>query len=800
MKPKILLSILLIGTLLSSCDYRLTTPQAANSSTAGTGQNGALSTTTPTPTPVPQTHLSTGKADFYAGDYDNALVELTAAQNTTDPEIIAEAMLFIGRISLEKQDFQAAVQKLGYLVNTQSTGESRNSGFFFLAQSYDGLQEYQLAADAYKNYLALNPTSPVQSDILVMEGNDLVSAGNDAAALAAYQAALPLARPEYKDEVAIKLAEETAATGDSAAAITQYSDLYASTSSVYTKSTVNFLLGRLYLQTGDAEKAYSLFQDSVSEYPASIDTYNGLVALIDADQPVDDLLRGIVDYNAGQYGMANSAFDRYMVAKPNHDATPIYYKALSFYNMGDYKNEVIEWDKLINNYPNDPYYAEAFIQKATTQWDKLSQYATAAQTLLTYVTQAPSSDKAASYLYTAGRIYEQGNLLELAAQTWQRVFTEYPAYDKAILAQFNAGICYYRLGEYSQALVVFQRNALLTSNAPDKARADLWVGKTLQKLYKKADALASFKQASTEDPTGYYSIRANELLNGQTPFQQSSSIDLGVNLNEEKNDAVDWMRSKFNIAADIDLLDPGDLENNILYQRGDAFWKLGLTAKAQSEFDSLSQQFTTDPTNSFRLMNHLIDLGINQTAIICARQILDIVGLGDATMLDQTPAYFNHVRFGVYYRTIIVPAAVENNIDSMLIFSLIRQESMFESEISSSQGATGLMQIMPAVGQEIATDYGWPDNYIQQDLTRPLVNVKMGTHYLTKWYNYFNGDVMAALAAYNGGIGYAMSWVKLADNDPDLMLEIIPDYFETQDYIRYVRENYELYKSIYTRQ
>jgi soluble lytic murein transglycosylase len=110
------------------------------------------------------------------------------------------------------------------------------------------------------------------------------------------------------------------------------------------------------------------------------------------------------------------------------------------------------------------------------------------------------------------------------------------------------------------------------------------------------------------------------------------------------------------------------------------------------------------------------------------------------------------------------------------------------------------MQIMPAVGQEIATDYGWPDNYIQQDLTRPLVNVKMGTHYLTKWYNYFNGDVMAALAAYNGGIGYAMSWVKLADNDPDLMLEIIPDYFETQDYIRYVRENYELYKSIYTRQ
>lgn len=799
MKIKFLLSILLIGTLLSSCDYRLTTAQSPSLLTAGNNQNSAFSSPTATPTPAPQTRLSAGKADFYNGDFDNAVIELTAAQNSTDPEIIAEALLFLGRIPLERQDYQTAVQKLGYLVNTQSPGEARNSGFFFLAQSYDGLQEYQLAADAYDNYLKLNASSPVKADILVMEGDDLVSTGNHAAALAAYQAALQLSRPEYQDEVAIKVAQETAATGDTTSAITQYSNLYASSSSVYTKSKVNFLLGQLYLQIGDPDKAYSFFQDSVIKYPGSIDTYYGLVTLVDANQPVDDLLRGIVDYNAGQYGIATAAFDRYMAANPNHDATPNYYKALSFYNMGDYENEVAEWDKLIQNYPGDPYYAKAFIEKATTQWNKLGQYASAAQTLLTYVAQAPDSDEAAGYLYTAARIYMQGNMLELAAQTWERVFQEYPAYDNAILAQFNAGICYYRLAYYSQALMVFQRNALLTTSAPDKARAELWVGKTLQKLSKKEEALASFKQAATDDPTGYYSIRANELLNGQSPFPASSSIDLGVNLAKEKNDSVDWVHSKFNIAADVDLLNPGDLANNILYQRGDAFWALGLTTKAQSEFDSLSQQLTTDPANSFRLMNHLLDLGFNQTAILCARQILDIVGLGDATMLDEIPAYFKHVRFGAYYRNIIAPAASENNLDSLVLFSMIRQESMFDSKITSSQGATGLMQIIPSVGQEIVADYGWPENYVDQDLTRPLVNIKLGAHYLTKWYNYFNNDMVAALAAYNGGIGYAMTWEKYADNDPDLLLEVIPDNFETRDYIRFIRENFEIYKSIYTR-
>lgn len=788
--------MILITFLASSCTRSYTT-----SATSAIAANPAAPTALPTPTatPTPKAYLVSGESDFNNGDYDTALSELTSAQNSDDPEIVARARLLIGRISLQKGNYEDAVRKIGELVNTLPAGDSRNTAFFFLAKSYEGMQQYQLAADAYQNYLNFFPDLPIQADLLEMMGDDLLSAGNYPSALAAFQKAVPIARPEYLEEIEVKAAQATALNGDASGAIDQYLSIYQSSSNNYILSEINLLLGRLYLEQGMPDKAYERFQISVAQFPTTYDTYNGLVALVDAGQPVDDFLRGLVDYYNGQYGVAITALDSYMANHPDHDGSPLYFKALSYYNLGQYDNEVATWDTLINNYPDDQYFDNAFLEKATTQYYQLGQYATAAQTLLSYVTQAPLGDNAPYYLYEAGRIYEMGNRLEQAAQTWSRMVNEYPSNDKSLLALFNAGVCYYRLAEYSNALATFERTSLLSSNTIDKARAELWIGKTQQQLNKKDEAKSAFQQAALADPTGYYSIRAQEILDGQTPFTSTATIDLGVGLDQEKLEAVDWMRSKFNLTSDIDLLSPDELTGNIYYQRGDAFYKLGMYTQSQSEFESLRNDLSSDAVNSFRLMSHMNDIGFNQTAILCARQILDLLGLGDATMLDQTPAYFDHIRFGVYYKQMIVSAAQENELNSLLLFSVIRQESMFEAQITSSQGAAGLMQILPSVGQEIATDYGWPANYSESDLNRPLVSVKLGAHYLAKWYKYFGNDMTAALAAYNGGIGNTLNWEEQAGGDPDLLLEVIPDSLETQDYIRFIRENLYIYQKIYSR-
>ncbi len=637
------------------------------------------------------------------GDYDLAMTEFTQALNSPDTEIAAQAPLGIGLIYFNNQNYNQALQKLGWLVNTFTSSKSRIKGFFYLAKTYEALEEYAHAAEAYKNYLSLTPGSPLQGDILELQADDLYAAGNTADALTVYSQALPLARPESKEELQLKVARAIEANGDDSSAIEQYLAVYTNSSNGYIKAAANLALGQIYLKLGEPDQAYSRFQDSVAQFPTAYDSYSGMVALIDANQPVDDMLRGIVDYYAGQYGVAISAFDRYMAATPDHTDTAHYYKALSYWQMGDYEKEVAEWDTLIKDHPKGEHYAQAFLEKSQTQWYYLNEFANAAQTLLQYALVDPTGPQAANYIFRAARIYEQNNQLERAAQTWERIINEYPADEDAILAQFEAGICYYRLQQYEKALVTFMKNSLLVSANADKARAELWIGKTYEKLGKADEAAAAYQLAVSADPTGYYSIRAAEIVNKQSPFPASSSIDLGINWENEKKTAIQWMKLKFSLAADVDLSGPGDLANNILYQRGDAFWELGLTSKAQSEFESLRQHLNNDAANSFRLMAHMRELGLNQTAVLCARQILDLIGMGQATFLSDTPDYFNHIRFGINYRELIVPTAVENNIDPLLLFSVIRQESLFEADIVPARVPAADADI-PSVGTEISTE------------------------------------------------------------------------------------------------
>jgi soluble lytic murein transglycosylase len=127
---------------------------------------------------------------------------------------------------------------------------------------------------------------------------------------------------------------------------------------------------------------------------------------------------------------------------------------------------------------------------------------------------------------------------------------------------------------------------------------------------------------------------------------------------------------------------------------------------------------------------------------------------------------------------------------------VIRQESLFEGFVSSSAGAHGLMQIIPTTGAQIASELGEPLNYTEKDLYRPSVSVQFGTHYLANNLRLFNGDLYAALAAYNGGPGNSLEWKNLAGDDPDLFLESVR-FEETRNYLRNIYEIHIVYRRLY---
>jgi soluble lytic murein transglycosylase len=118
-----------------------------------------------------------------------------------------------------------------------------------------------------------------------------------------------------------------------------------------------------------------------------------------------------------------------------------------------------------------------------------------------------------------------------------------------------------------------------------------------------------------------------------------------------------------------------------------------------------------------------------------------------------------------------------------LVLGLIRQESVFSTDIRSRAGAVGLMQLMPATGRAL---HRREKRKGRPDLADPAVNVRLGVAYLKELLDRFDGDLVLVLSAYNAGPGRARRWKKeLASLPPDEFVESIP-LPESRHYVKRV--------------
>jgi soluble lytic murein transglycosylase len=328
-----------------------------------------------------------------------------------------------------------------------------------------------------------------------------------------------------------------------------------------------------------------------------------------------------------------------------------------------------------------------------------------------------------------------------------------------------------------------------------QAQSLFWIAKSLQVQGDEAGAVNAWEQAAAVDPTGYYSERASDILAGRGIFEPPASFSFEYDIQAERREAEDWIRSTFSLPADTNLSNPGPLTADPRFQRGTEFWNLNEFELARAEFEDLRQSLVADPANSYRLANYLIDLGLYRTGIFAAREVLTIAGMSDAATMNA-PRYFNLVRFGAYYSNLVLAQTGRKGLDPLFFYAMMRQESLFEGFVTSSAGARGLLQVIPSTGEEIAELSGWPPDFTPDDLYRPLVSIRLGADYLAVQRHAYDGDMYAALAAYNAGPGNASYWMGLADGDADLFLEVI-SFAETRNHIKSVYELFTIYRNLY---
>ncbi|HSV86789.1 MAG TPA: transglycosylase SLT domain-containing protein [Levilinea sp.] len=751
-------------------------------------------TPTITPTPQPAERVLIADEAIFFGDYERAVTEnQSLLDSTDDPEIRAGALFGIGKAQYKLKNYSAAIRALTELIDQYPDSHYLANAHFVRGESYFDRSEFLLAAADYQRYLELKP-GVLDSFVAEVRGNALMAAGSPEQAIEAYQFAIETSERSDISGLEIKIGRAYAASGDHIHALRRFMAVYENTNNDFTRAQVNLLAGQSYLALELPEQAHARFQDSVHNYPMAFDSYTGLVILVNANVPVDDLQRGIVNYYAGQYGLSIVALDRFMQNNPNHNATPLHYKALSKRALGEPAEAVDLWDTIITGYAGDQHWATAWKEKAHTQWAFLDQFPQAAQTLLDYVAMMPTAADAADILFQAGRIYERNHLLPQAAAVWERLMPEYPSADISVRAQFLAGITHYRMDNKQTALNIFQRGLVLATRPEDQAAASLWIGKILMENNDRGGAISAWEQAA-QTGSGYYAQRASELLENSPPFFAPDQYNLDYDLEHERRLAEMWMRSTFELPEATDFSGLGELTYHPALRRGNALYELGLYRMASAEFEALRNEIHSDALKSYRLLHHMLELGYYRQAIFLSRNVLDLAGL-DETNIFTAPAFFNHVRFGIYYKDIILEAAETEELHPFIIYSVVRQESLFDSHARSSAGAIGLMQIMPATGQEIAGQLRWPENFVVDDLYRPFINVRFGAHYLARQRRAFDGDLYATLAAYNGGPGNTYFWHQLAPDDPDLFLEVVRAA-ETRTYIMQIAMFMQMYRRMY---
>jgi soluble lytic murein transglycosylase len=738
--------------------------------------------------------VAAGDKALFNGDYDLARSEYRKVlTDSTDPQLRAAAMWGLSRIFYEEANYPAALTQLRELTQLYPDTRDGAYGFFLLGETYYELDRFQEAAEAYGMYIEKR-RGYIDAYAQEARGDALYNAGDYAGALEAYNLSLQSARLSDPSLLAVKIANAAADSGDRETALVKYDELFAQSGNDYLKAQLDYLAGNTLMTLGRTDEGYQRYLHAVENYPLSYYAYLSLVKLVDAGVPVDDFNRGIVDYYAGQYGAALAALDRYLARANPPDGTARHYRALALRATGNHEEAAAEWGRLIESHPDNRYWLDAWNEKAFTEWAYLDQAEKAAETLLDFVAVVSAHSDAPEMLFSAGRMYERANRLEDAIAAWQRVVTEYPTSPWAAEAEFQAGIACYRLKNLPEALTHIQRSLLLTSEPSDLARAHLWVGKIKAEQGEKSAAIIAWQQAVGLDPTGYYSERALDLMLGREPFEPPSTYDLSFDLEAERQEAASWLRVKFGLPPETDLNGPGPLLDDPRLWRGTEYWELGLKEQAQAEFESLREAVSEDAAGSFRLTGYLLDLGLYRSAVFAARQVLTLAGMDDAATLSA-PVYFNHIRFGTYYADLVQPAAALNNLHPLFLFSVIRQESLFEGFVQSTADARGLMQIIPTTGSSIATNLGI-SNFRPEDLYRPVISIKFGANYLTRVGTFTGGNKYVILAGYNAGPGNADVWNSLAGGDPDLFVEVVR-FAETRNYIRGIYEIFNIYRNLY---
>lgn len=164
-----------------------------------------------------------------------------------------------------------------------------------------------------------------------------------------------------------------------------------------------------------------------------------------------------------------------------------------------------------------------------------------------------------------------------------------------------------------------------------------------------------------------------------------------------------------------------------------------------------------------------------------------------AYLYSFAPSFLFQPFYPLEYRDEIAASTERHTVDPLLVAAVIKAESNWNPTSTSSQGAQGLMQLMPETARDmVRLGLVDGDRFDPDDLSDPATNIEIGCAYLSYLIDYFNGSIDLAIAAYNAGLSNASTW-----SQEDTVLHNAITFPETQAYLIRVNNAWMRYRELY---
>ena len=330
--------------------------------------------------------------------------------------------------------------------------------------------------------------------------------------------------------------------------------------------------------------------------------------------------------------------------------------------------------------------------------------------------------------------------------------------DKAPITAWIAGLSAWRLGRLEDAAEHFEQLAQSPYASPWNATSGAYWAARAHLRLRRPQEMSRWLSLAAQSPRTFYGLLARRALGIETrfdfkPHQVSAGGTRALLNTPESSRALALIQVGQRRLAERELL---RLRNWTKPEGVEALLAVAEQAKL--------------PSLSFKLASRLVD---NSRG-----------GLPDGALeaaLYPIPPWQPNGGFKV---------------DRALVYALMRQESAFNPNAKSGDGARGLMQLMPATAGFMARRRFSGSR--RNQLFDPGLNLDLGQRYIAHLLsnNVVQGNLFRLATAYNGGPGNLAKWQRKMDykDDPLLFIESLPSR-ETRLFIERVLTNLWIYRA-----